>query len=732
LLFVKGLSYRFNTATMKKIFTLGFFLSLTAAVSAQVVSASGWANFTYAQRVTSVLEQGNEAWVGTKGGLVKINVTSKEITFFNRANSDMRSNMVEGVTEKAGGGIWVGTYDAGMFHLQNNTFTTYSSRNSDLPGNTVYNLQSSITPAGNLINYVNTDGGMAMVQGNTFTNLNFPNTWANAGQHFMAIDPNGTLFCGTANTLWKFANNTWVDVIASTGIQPFGIRSIAVTGNHKLIVATPSTLFVQGQNGFKEFDQYDNSIPGNYSFGFVSTLKSNGDVYVARNNRIYILQGTSWDSVVNPAFASMGKIDFLKTDSANHIWVGSGDKLYLLTGNTYTKFDLSNSTLGSNRVDYISASPTGIVWTYDYAQRLNYFSNAWHNLPMPAFTSNYLMNAMAAGNQNDVYLSFYQKGIYKYKNGWQIIDTTDGTLPTLAINDLQVDKNDHLWLATVDKGLVNFDGIKSIVYNTSNSVIPSNCVAKVAKGAHGTIWALIQKGNTGFLSAVNSTGLISVSMPFSQGRQIFPQVLAAAPDGPVYIADLHGGIHQYNAGQWTTMPTDGFDCKNVTTMIAQAGGLLWVGTERNGLAFFNGQTWARFTYSNSKLTSDTINQIAIDPMKQLWVATEPSGPENTGGVSVYQIGSTTEVDHPAANMNLGQMRIFPNPATSEIQVEYSTAGGVNILSIADISGREWATYQALGGQGIRASISTENLAPGIYVCRIAGTHGQMVQKFVKQ
>ena len=69
-----------------------------------------WINYTNGQGVYALSDNGNELWIGTgQGGLVKLDKTTEEMTFYNSANSGLPHNDVSALAID-GSNIWIGTW----------------------------------------------------------------------------------------------------------------------------------------------------------------------------------------------------------------------------------------------------------------------------------------------------------------------------------------------------------------------------------------------------------------------------------------------------------------------------------------------------------------------------------------------------------------------------------------------------------------------------------------------
>lgn len=83
------------------------------------------------------------------------------------------------------------------------------------------------------------------------------------------------------------------------------------------------------------------------------------------------------------------------------------------------------------------------------------------------------------------------------------------------------------------------------------------------------------------------------------------------------------------------------------------------------------------------------------------------------------------------NRSNEDLSLYPNPATSEINLVYGGTADVKTVSIYNIIGKLMSVYRVNGNS---ANMSLENMPGGIYFVRLADAQGQIVatRKFTKQ
>ncbi len=97
-------------------------------------------------------------------------------------------------------------------------------------------------------------------------------------------------------------------------------------------------------------------------------------------------------------------------------------------------------------------------------------------------------------------------------------------------------------------------------------------------------------------------------------------------------------------------------------------------------------------------------------------------------IQTYIIGKGTAN---VPTVKTADITLYPNPATSSVNVVYDAAADIKTLAIYSIIGKQVGMYRSTGNS---ANMSVENLPDGIYFVRLMNSHGDVVatKKFTKQ
>lgn len=708
------------------------FLVLAAVLAAPLLSvdvaaqkASSWANYTHADRVTDVLEESGKLHVATRGGLVTIDVASDVREVLTKANSGLPSNMIEALSLKAGGGIWVGTYDAGVVVMQGvERLDDFSSSNSALPGNTIYAFtQRSSGPI-----YAATSGGMAELNQNGVTDLSMPNGWAWGGK-LTTLSNTGSLYCATGNEVFTYQSGVWTDALNGASIQPINIISIATDSNGSLVILTPTDLFCQDGASWDVISLA--SFPGTGAFEALAASPS-GQVYVAKGGVISNRQNGVWIPIANNPMG-IQQVEFMEVTNAGDVYVADGDMLVKIkTNGAFKSYPLSNSTLTTNDIKKVVTAASGESYALDLNGKIHQMAPTWTSLSTIAWNQNAIVSDIALSSQGVLFASVKNQGLFYYNGSiWKLAANNFTGLPSENINQLAADATGGIWMATANAGMVNYNNGAITKLNSSNSILGSDNITQIASNATGTVFAITGAQELVELSGPNVLlySLAGLGMPNAN-----VVALAVNSQGEVVISDFGHGLSKYKLGQplqWLTSSVQ-FATSDVMTVSFDTQNRLWAGSRTEGLGLYddNAATWVTYTYANSGLSSDHLTSISAGVNGSMWLCTavQPGGNGliTNGGISHFIAGKQAGLGTDA--LKAGQKLLaYPNPVPSgaTLTVEWTKKVGTSgTMRLLDQSGKIVSsnTFDN-GGEIVRVAMPVDGLAPGVYLVSVIDALG---------
>lgn len=159
------------------------------------------------------------------------------------------------------------------------------------------------------------------------------------------------------------------------------------------------------------------------------------------------------------------------------------------------------------------------------------------------------------------------------------------TCPDAEVNfiNFAVRAPNDIWLGTENAGLYHFDGSVFTQYTGFSSPYADPTVLDVSCDQMGRVW-------------------FSTVYYYEELRPL-PALICY--NGTEFTVVNPGGIENYFYA--------------VTQIAFEGQNTLWLGTQSDGLWRYDGAVWTNYTPSNSGLTHDTVNALALDPWGRIWV-----------------------------------------------------------------------------------------------------------------
>lgn len=261
-----------------------------------------------------------------------------------------------------------------------------------------------------------------------------------------------------------------------------------------------------------------------------------------------------------PMTATSNRINRLAFDSHNNLWVGTNAGLFSLAsdGARWTTYTSANTPMPGDWVTALTVDHTDRVWLSIYDLGLLCFDGqTWtkydsENSPLPY---NYI-SSIKVDSHNKVWMNNrqvinipvsgaeYGGGLIGFDGTrWEIYDRHNSPVGSNCITDLDIDKDDRLWLAAWDIGLVSFDPAASIdkwhSHTVNNSGIANPWPIQVRiDPARDRVW-LAHEASGGISSAtINVYGGVDTTSAPTAGSETFYTL-----DGLRVTTPLSGRIH---------------------------------------------------------------------------------------------------------------------------------------------------------------------------------------------
>ncbi len=474
-------------------------------------------------------------WLGTEEGLIRFDGVA--FTAFNKRNTPaLLGDEVKALLVGSDGSLWIGTHGGGVTRLAHGQFRTFSSRDG-LSSNSVLSLFED--SAYNL--WIGTDGGgLNKLTGNEITAYTNLEGLPDNSIFAIAEDVDGELLLGTRKGLRKWSRSG---------------RCLAISPNTPL-------------NG-----------------AYVRALRrgSDGALWVGTSGQgLYRLANSSVTHFTVHDGLRSNSVWALAEDSARSIWVGFG------TSGITRLHDGKASSFADDAVE---------VGTL----------------------------ALYSGKEGSLWVGTVGAGLKRFKN--TRITTLSKAEGLSSDTTLAVMEDSHraLWTGT-DKGLNKILQNRVVKFTTANG-LPDNLVLTVAQDGRGTIWAGTRRG----LSKLRGNSFTAVP-----GIDDFVYCSFVDHAGELWTGG-RGGVRHIDKDDRITTYTkrDGLSGSKVLSLFEDEHHSFWIGTDA-GLDKLEGE---RIKHFDGIAAQSIIWSILGEPGGVLWLGTNENGlirlEEKTGKATQY-------------------------------------------------------------------------------------------------
>lgn len=592
---------------MKKIniFLLLFFISfLTKAQGPE------WINLTNGDKVFSILSSGNNLWIGTDGGLVKLNKETEDLTFFNRANANLPDNHIRALALDSSGYLWIGTQYEGFGKFDGNLCQVYNTRNSPLPFDQ-WNMEIEVDTEGKIwigsLKYLVKFNGTNWVSYETGNPLS-----AYYSINDIFFDRNGSEWIAASWGVGRF-NGDSVIVEDIEGLNNDAIVIQEDKKNHIWVGTQWNGLFQYDGTNWTKYDTSNSEIPSNNLYDM--KFDKDGNLWMATGNGLVKFDGSNFIvfNTVNSGLLQ-NEILSIEIDEKGIIWLGFFNYgLMKFDGINWEKYNLSNSILPSNAVYAIEFDDKDNIWFGTGGNALiNYNRNKWISYDSSNCELLNTIYSLKFDKMGNLWIGYkyniieYNGNFWlsKYNNGHLLnYDSTNSPFSRNLVNCIKTDTYDNLWIGTA-KGLLKFDGTGWTIYNMENTPLTTNLINDIDFDEIGNIWC-----GLGFYVKYDDEGNPTAT---------------------------EGGLARFDGNNWSIYNSQNSELpfNNVMSLAIDSEDIVWVsirdpmyvGIEYGwGLTKFDGTTWTTFNINNSPLTSNTIFDITVDKDDNLWLSTCAGG-----------------------------------------------------------------------------------------------------------
>jgi diguanylate cyclase (GGDEF)-like protein len=442
------------------------------------------------------------------------------------------------------------------------------------------------------------------------------------------------------------------------GLPHNQVNSIAQTSEGYLWFATWEGLVRYNGQEFRNYGR--RNIPQLTDNGIrsVSASESGSLVVGTARGGVAILRNGVWKNLSTADGLAQNEIYSALEDRKGRLWVATESAgLTRIADNEITQFSQSNG-LPSNRLYTIYEDGSGAIWvpTDSGLARIQ-------NDELQSFSEK---DGLPEGGDGTVYVAT-EHGVYKGKTG--VFSPLTKDFPDEAVASLAVDSKDHLWIGTVNKGVMRYSPAGLEVFGRQDG-LPNSRVSSLFIDREGSTWAGTNAGMMRFsdtpFTMLNSThGLAddyvrtvlqsrdgSLWVGTAQGLTRFANGeaktidfgkteailgLAEGKDGSLWVGMYSTGLFHLKDGKVVEqlMAKDGLPGNQIRAIIEADDGSIWAGGGRGLWQRKDGKS--RVYTKKDGLQRDFILSLLQAKNGTIWIGT-------SNGLSFYRNGKITSID----------------------------------------------------------------------------------------
>jgi ligand-binding sensor domain-containing protein len=449
--------------------------------------------------------------------------------------------------------------------------------NSSISGSTSGTISSTIS--GTTIWLATQNGLVSYADGNitTYTIDNSP--LVDNRIEALAADGSGAIWLTSADTLYRTDGEEWDSYNASAGDFPSGrLIGLDVSSNGAIWIGSDQTQLCRFDPGVEGCINFYSQEEGMAVAPLTALMiDSDGEVYyTTAGGGISVFDGTSWRQLLIANEVAPGNtIHQVVQAPDDSFWVAGNGGATHFTPDTdleVQSYTPANSPLPAINVRVILPTEAGVWFGTDGAAFFD--GSEWTTYGPDDGLSGTVVQAITADAQNRIWLGTDAGLSIWTGTTFFNLDSSNG-LPDEDITALQSD-GDAVWIGTRSGGLLRFQDNQLQLFNRSNSSLPGDSITLLTLAPNGNLLIGSDQGLARY-----SNDELTPDEGLAEEAIV---ALAAAASGELWAATAASELLYFNGIAWEPLPTDKLPAPEITTLMIDADGSLWIGAAQGGLA----------------------------------------------------------------------------------------------------------------------------------------------------
>lgn len=327
-------------------------------------------------------------------------------------------------------------------------------------------------------------------------------------------------------------------------------------------------------------------------------------------------------------------------DRNDVIWIATEDGLNRYDGSKFLTYKQEQDSLLNNLVRTLFEDSKGrfYIGFYNGLQLYNAATGTFREIPLLLKNGEKLgahVFTMLERKNRDILVGTSGHGLFsvKFRGDSVYAQQLTDLVPGLLINSLYEDKDQNLWISTYDKGLFRISRDNRLKNFCESGEIPCNSTASIVEDKKGNVY--VGSLENGLFRYDSLSGSFS-PVPYPGHPALPVNTMYLSRSGIIYIGTEGQGMKSFHPDSQKILDYDfsvspfGFSKMKVNSIIEDNSGNLWAGIYQKGVALLpattkNFKTIGQNSAKNNFIGSNIVSAVFKDHSGTLWAGTDGDG-----------------------------------------------------------------------------------------------------------
>ena len=360
-----------------------------------------------------------------------------------------------------------------------------------------------------------------------------------------------------------------------------------------------------------------------------------GNLWFATPAGVTRYDGLRWRTYTTDDGLGSNFVQALSLDGSGHVWIGTeSGGASRFDGERWTTFTSSTTNGGpaNNSIRGIASDSAGGVWFGTDAGYASYYNGStWRSVDLRVTGAfDQIIFSVATDRTGNTWFGTFGGGAKRLPSGGFAPDLT--LLFGLQIRAIMQDNSGHLWFATNQNGVFEFDGdgshqLAQFTHASTSGLLLADQVSSITQDDAGGLWFATTYGVSRFDGTTWRAFGASSGLSNTDVRTAF-----ADDAGGLWFGTIVG-VNRYDREFWQSFHSrDGLADEFTRVIFVGTADTLWFGTRQGANRLSPTNDWSTYR-GPSALGNDYVRAIAADSSGNLWFGSEGGGASRFDGTS---------------------------------------------------------------------------------------------------